>query len=781
VNGISNADVFASNQKAVEPPIDMSLPAVESQPADDISSTLNSSQLPDTNTTATTEEPQPSTIPDTQEPPTSSLLASADSAIDTAIEDVAAPSTVPPVVEAQESDLRHTSSPLVQPAQPEEQPSSMEFDFGTGAELPQGDNIVDRTADADVPDLSFSENIPELPDLSTNDQALQQPSEDFGATDPLKLEPDSNAIPEHADVDMSGLDNIMADTTAPDPAPADESMQPPKIAREREDDDESEPSAKRTKTEEADLDQEMADVPSAPASNGEPAAATAGTGPPTEYQVKELVKIIKNVARTKDGKNFRAPVAELWPTIAEGYLQKITSPMDLLTVEQKLKDGAYPSLDALKDDVRLIVTNTTIFNGPDHLVTVAARGVRDSLLNKFENLPVEPAPVIKKEKKIKTEAPARATAARRPSRGASTTAVQPPSQAAAAPAPQTFALDPSTQMPLIRRDSTKVEGGRPKREIHPPKNKDLPYSLSRPKNKKFATELKFCEHVLKELNDSKYKDIAHPFYVPVDPVALGIPGYFAVIKSPMDLLTAGNKLKEGQYATAKDFEKDIRLIVANCLKFNPQGNAVRELGIQFERLFNEKWANKQNWIAQRSPAPASPAGTPDSDDEESDEEEEDEPEAPAGSSGMSMLAQRLIEEQSKLIAMMKDKKADKAMITLQQSLIDMIETQVKKEGEAQARPVAKKAKKPKAPKQKKPAPVKKAPAPKKSGGRQPSKYMGTLEKEVISAGIGQLPDDISATVLGWIKQEQPGVDVSWQGSDYSYALLTFNRSLMTEH
>jgi len=768
VNGVSNADAFASNQEVVEP-VDISLPPLESQSADDISSVLNSSQLPDTNTTATTQDQQPS---DSQEPPTSSLLASADSAIDTAVEDVAAPSTVPPVVEAQESDLRNTASPLAQPAQSEEQPSSMDFDFGTGAELPQGDNIVDRTADADVPDLSFPENIPDLPDLSADNQALQQPSEDFGASDPLKFEADSNAAPEHADAEMGGLDNIMADATAPGPAPADPSMQPPKIAREREDDDENEPSAKRTKTEEADLDQEMADVPVAPASNGEPATAKAESGPPTEYQIKELVKIVKNVARTKDGRNFRGPVAELWPGIAEGYLQKITTPMDLGTVEQKLKDSAYPSMDALKDDVRLLVTNATNFNGLDHLVTVAARAVRDSLFTKFENIPVEPAPIVKKEKKVKkeSEAPARVTAPRRPSRGASTTAVQAPSAPVPAPAPaaQTFALDPSTQMPLIRRDSTKVEGGRPKREIHPPKNKDLPYSLSRPKNKKYATELKFCEQILKDLHDSKYKEFAHPFYVPVDPVALGIPNYFSIIKSPMDLMTASNKLKEGQYATAKDFEKDIRLIVANCLKFNPEGNIVRELGLKFERLFNEKWANKQNWISQRSPAPASPAGTPDSDEEESEEEEEEEPEAPAGPSGMSMLAQRLIEEQSKLIAMMKDK-TDKSMIGLQQKLIDMIEEQVKEETKAQARPAAKKAKKPKAPKPKKAAPVKKAPAPKKSGGRQPSKYMGTLEKEVISAGIGQLPDDISGTVLGWIKQEQPGVDVSRQDYDRSYA------------
>ena len=68
-------------------------------------------------------------------------------------------------------------------------------------------------------------------------------------------------------------------------------------------------------------------------------------------------------------------------------------------------------------------------------------------------------------------------------------------------------------------------------------------------------------------------------------------------------------------------------------------------------------------------------------------------------------------------------------------------------------------KKPKAPKAvKKAAPVKKAAAPKK-GGSQKQKYMGTLEKETISAGLMSLPDDVSGIVLDMIKADQPAVDV----------------------
>jgi bromodomain-containing factor 1 len=760
VNGISIAEAFSDNQAVEAPSIEVPLPAVESQPTEEMSSlALNSSQLPDTNTTAT-EEQQPSTLPDGQDPNTSSdLLASVDSAIESAMEDVAAPSTVPPVVEAQESDLRHTSSPLAQPADPEpqEQQSSMDFDLGVTEDVPQGEGIADPTAGANVSDFGFSTtgNIPNLPDFSANSQPLQDTSADFAPGISPQVETDNDATFQHDDVTMGeyGADNIKAENGPPDPT-VDTSLQPPKIAREREDDDENEPSAKRAKTDEAtDLDQEMADV--RPVPNGESTAVQADVKQITDYQVKEIIKILKNCAKSKDGRNLIKPVAEMWPNLAESYLQRIPNPIDLATMEQKLKNSAYPSLDAVKDDARFLASNAADFNSPEHAVAISAGVARDYIITKIDNIKPEPAPAPKKEK-IKREPTAVAprTAPRRLSKGAGTNAVK------ASPAAPTFALDPTTSTPLIRRESTH-DGGRPKREIHPPKNKDLPYSVVRPKNKKFATELKFCQEVLKELQDHKHHTFASPFYIPVDPVALGIPNYFAVIKNPMDLVTAGNKLKEGNYGNAKDFERDIRQIITNCYKFNPPGNPVRDLGTQFERLFNEQWAKKQQWLADHSPAPASPAGTPDSEDEESDGDEEEAENAPAAGGSMSAAAERLIEEQSKLIDMMKDKKASKDMIQLQHQLIDLLSAQVK-DNPAQPRPAAKKVKKPRPSKSKKPAPVKKAPAPKKSGGnRQHAKYMGTLEKEVISAGIGSLPEELSSQVLEMIKAEQPGVDVSY--------------------
>ena len=426
--------------------------------------------------------------------------------------------------------------------------------------------------------------------------------------------------------------------------------------------------------------------------------------------------------------------------------------MDLSTIETKLKGDQYATMDDFKADVHLMHNNAETFNGVNHIVTNAAVESRDAILNKVESIPAEPVALPKRDKKAKRSTPAaedapRASVVRRQSRGSHGTATS----TANAPAP-TFALDPSTSTPLIRRDSTKGDGGRPKREIHPPKNKDLPYT-ARPKNKKYATELRFCEEVLNELKKPKYAAFAHPFLIPVDPVALNIPNYFTVIKKPMDVSLVSRKLGEGVYGNATEFEKDARQIFTNCYKFNPAGNPVHAMGKQLEEVFNIQWAKKDQWIADHSPAnAASPVSDPESEDEES------EAEAPEQAPGSSAAAQRLIEEQGKLIALMSAKVPNAGMIELQQEMVQLVQKKVADE-EASATVLKKKVKKPKAPKAKKAAPTKKAAPAKKSGGRNQNRYLGTLEKEVISAGLYSLPDDVTNEVLNLIKEEIE-VDVS---------------------
>lgn len=545
------------------------------------------------------------------------------------------------------------------------------------------------------------------------------------------------------------------------------SQQPTKVPREREGDENIEPSAKRLRTHDASLP--ITSVTSK--SNNEKIDGECSSGLVKEdgsqsnpvitaYQIKEIIKIVRNISRTNAGKNFRQPVAVLWPSIAENYATKISNPMDLSTIEKKLKEEAYRTINDLKADVHLIYNNSVTFNSAENPVSKYAMETRNALFSKFSSIPPEPIPAPKKEKKVvKRSAPAPAPvsvpspAPESATRGQSSKRTprdsQVPTSNSALPSTQAFALDPTTNTPLIRRDSSKGDGGRPKREIHPPKNKDLPYTV-RPKNKKHILELKFCDEVITELQKARYSSISHPFMVPVDPVALGIPNYFAIIKKPMDISTVVKKIKDGAYVNSSEFEKDVRQIFTNCYKYNPDGNPVRQMGKSFEEIFNNLWAKKDQFLAENTPSAASPSER----ETEDDTEDEELLDGATVTASLMSLKERLLEEQSKLINMMGAKHKDDGLLQMQTDLVELIQKRVKA-AEEQSRKVANKKKAPKV--VKKPAPAKKAVPAKKAITKK--KYLGTLEKETISAGLGLIPAQVMATVVEMIKTERPELEV----------------------
>lgn len=70
---------------------------------------------------------------------------------------------------------------------------------------------------------------------------------------------------------------------------------------------------------------------------------------------------------------FSKPVLEQHPTIAEGYLKVVSTPMDLGSVEQKLMSGAYPSQEALLADVNLVFDNAILYNSGEEEVSIVAK------------------------------------------------------------------------------------------------------------------------------------------------------------------------------------------------------------------------------------------------------------------------------------------------------------------------------------------------------------------------------------------------------------------------
>ncbi|KAF8421153.1 hypothetical protein L210DRAFT_3510252 [Boletus edulis BED1] len=212
--------------------------------------------------------------------------------------------------------------------------------------------------------------------------------------------------------------------------------------------------------------------------------------------------------------------------------------MDLGSIERKLMSSnpqkpdpnpnnpRYNNADEFIVDIRLIFTNCLTFNGLDHAISLNAGKHVESVFDKqIKNLP--PPQVVKPPVKIATPPP------------------PPPPPAKKAPAPPAPARRASTSVPVIRRNDIEQASAHPKREIHPPPPKDLPYSdpPKKPRKAKVvkddgtAEQLRFCVKLLAELQRKQHWTVAHPFYEPVDPVKLEIPTYSRIIKKPMDLST----------------------------------------------------------------------------------------------------------------------------------------------------------------------------------------------------------------------------------------------------
>ncbi|KAJ5109036.1 hypothetical protein N7456_005711 [Penicillium angulare] len=557
--------------------------------------------------------------------------------------------------------------------------------------------------------------------------SAKSPNEDMmqldGPSDapgPLKAELPHHPNTESATPSLPPLQTDYEMKDAPQVAPP----SPSKLSREREPDHAEEPAAKRTK-----VDGENG-TPVEIKHQGLPTPTTDVSGPNTasrqstvtKMQHKFLTKCIASLKRMHDSRFYREPVDPIKLNIPN-YVQVIERPMDLGTIERKLKANEYSSAKQLSDDFALMVQNSLTFNGPDHLVAQEGQKLKATFNKQMLNLP-KPEEVEEKKPKKSTE---KTSAARREPRTSL------PSQPVKAASPKsastntTFALGPEG-LPTIRRDSFNPDG-RPKRSIHPPK-RDLPYS-TKPKKKKYMWQLRFCQEVLDEMHKGKHALIATAFYYPVDPVALNIPTYHNVIKKPMDLSTAQNKLKTGQYENAEEFAGDIRLMLKNCFKFNLKGDPTYAAGEGLQDLFERKWKELDAYVSKHEPHQEHHT---DSSEDESEEEAE---ESDGEDNEKLSLLQKQIAEMSRQVEMIQKKK--------------------------KTPPATKKSAKAKPGKKDKKSSSSGSKKDKKGGGstskssKKQNRFVTYHEKQIISNGISSLPDKKMHEALGIIQSNVPSL------------------------
>lgn len=81
---------------------------------------------------------------------------------------------------------------------------------------------------------------------------------------------------------------------------------------------------------------------------------------------------------------------------------------------------------------------------------------------------------------------------------------------------------------------------------------------------------------------------AWPFHVPVDPEKLGLPDYFEIIKTPMDMGLIKRKLETVSYYSAKECLQDFNLMFSNCYIYNKPTDDVVLMAQTLEKLFLSK-------------------------------------------------------------------------------------------------------------------------------------------------------------------------------------------------
>ncbi|KAL1648874.1 transcription initiation at TATA-containing promoter protein [Diplodia intermedia] len=562
-----------------------------------------------------------------------------------------APTSLPPAIEPATSDVREDSASLPQTSAPAIKPEgAIDASEDPAAPVPAQPSASPPRDTEDKED-KMDGGVQAQP-ATTDASASADAQKSDEPTDPVPPPPpaqDALQTPAAAAQDPpAAQDSAVAQSSSAAPAAtaaADQEMTDAPSAnktRPREDDDDDDddgPLAKRVRTADGSMEStaggeaKQKQHPAPPVTNGDvripptsdiavaPAAISNApekkkfdSQPLTAAQHKFLMDRLRGAKKTKPAAAFLQPVDPVALNIPH-YPQIIAKPMDLSTLETKHKEKRYQSVDAFMGDFYLMIDNCVIFNGPQHPIAQSAWNLQMWFERGMHLIPGREAPVeiTKKPKKSGSVKPPRRES--RPN-----IPVHSPTNSTSNNA--TFALQ-ADGTPLIRRDSSTGDG-RPKREIHRPPPKDLPYSNPRPKNKKSQLELKFAETVINEMLKPKHREFSYPFLQPVDPVALNIPQYLKIIRKPMDLGTVYGRFKRGEYTSAKDIKADLDLIFANCYKFNPEGDDVNKMGKMLEEVYRKAWDKKSEWMDEHAPASEPASASEDEEDDDSEEEDDEE-------------------------------------------------------------------------------------------------------------------------------------------------------------
>ena len=169
-----------------------------------------------------------------------------------------------------------------------------------------------------------------------------------------------------------------------------------------------------------------------------------------------------------------------------------------------------------------------------------------------------------------------------------------PQSAAPSPVATPAAAGPSqarrpsiSQAPAPRRSEDNTD--RPKREIHPPPPKELPYTDAPRKPKRRADpQVTWATKQVGQMEKKNPNEMA-PFIYPVGELIRLVDGYSRTIKKPIDLNIIKERISEGLYETPQQVDSDMRLMFKNAIAFNPPDHDVHKMSKTMLAMWNERF------------------------------------------------------------------------------------------------------------------------------------------------------------------------------------------------
>lgn len=240
------------------------------------------------------------------------------------------------------------------------------------------------------------------------------------------------------------------------------------------------------------------------------------------------------------------------------YPAVVTKPMDLGTVKGRLSKGRYKSPLEFERDVEQTWFNAMLYNAKDDPVHTAAAALMHQWRTEWKKATGRDPSTAREEAAKAKDAAAKAA-----------------------------------------KEVVSPEGPEPPRQR---KQVDLTLPGSHDKTGKKPgaapdTQAAKLQAALRAIKATLREPAAVIFAEPVDPVELGIPDYFDIIKKPMDLGTIIKELERGRsagwhalkYGSPTDVSQDVALVWKNCLTYNIEDQEIRGMCKASQAVFEREW------------------------------------------------------------------------------------------------------------------------------------------------------------------------------------------------